>query len=218
MFHLLNWNHEVQPRIIHPLFVSRHGLYELLVGGLVAMFYFPIYWVANHPNWRSYFSEGFKPPTRLSNWRFIIGWLPHEVVTIDSRSINWKKAWHLDRHLYLCSPLQEKTGTILRFHRICYSQFSKTNSCCFCVFISLMLAICWLLSILTLTSTCFECHPESWAKFWIGSAISGLPMLFNVSKIGNEWWLSNYFIFYFFGVLKKMPKQSVKDFVNYRLL
>ena len=22
-------------------------------------FYFPIYWVANHPNWRSYFSEGW---------------------------------------------------------------------------------------------------------------------------------------------------------------
>ena len=30
-----------------------------LVGGLVAIFYFPIYWVSNHPNWRSYFSEGW---------------------------------------------------------------------------------------------------------------------------------------------------------------
>ena len=30
----------------------------LLVGGLVAIFYFPIHWVANHPNWLSYFSEG----------------------------------------------------------------------------------------------------------------------------------------------------------------
>ena len=30
-----------------------------LVGGLVAIFNFPIYWVANHPNWRSYFSEGW---------------------------------------------------------------------------------------------------------------------------------------------------------------
>ena len=27
-------------------------------------FYFPIYWESNHPNWLSYFSEGFKPPTR----------------------------------------------------------------------------------------------------------------------------------------------------------
>ena len=35
-----------------------------LVGGLEHQFYFPIYWVANHPNWLSYFSEGLKPPTR----------------------------------------------------------------------------------------------------------------------------------------------------------
>ena len=37
-----------------------------LVGGLVDIFYFPIYWVSNPPNWLSYFSEGFKPPTRNS--------------------------------------------------------------------------------------------------------------------------------------------------------
>ena len=30
-----------------------------LVGGLVAIFYFPIYWVSNHPTWLSYFSEGW---------------------------------------------------------------------------------------------------------------------------------------------------------------
>ena len=45
------------------LFVDTCTLYRCLVGGLVAIFYFPIYWVANHPNWLSYFSEGFKPPT-----------------------------------------------------------------------------------------------------------------------------------------------------------
>ena len=28
-------------------------------------FDFPIYWEFHHPNWLSYFSEGFKPPTRL---------------------------------------------------------------------------------------------------------------------------------------------------------
>ena len=28
---------------------------RLLVGGLVAIFYFPIYWVANHPNWLIFF-------------------------------------------------------------------------------------------------------------------------------------------------------------------
>ena len=26
-------------------------------------FYFPIYWECNHPNWLSYFSDGFKPST-----------------------------------------------------------------------------------------------------------------------------------------------------------
>ena len=36
---------------------------QKLLGGLEHEFYFPIYWVANHPNWLSYFSEGFKPPT-----------------------------------------------------------------------------------------------------------------------------------------------------------
>ena len=30
-------------------------------------FYFPIYWVSNHPNWLSYFSEGFKPPTSFGH-------------------------------------------------------------------------------------------------------------------------------------------------------
>ena len=31
----------------------------VLVGGLVAIFYFPIYWVASHPNWRSHiFQDG----------------------------------------------------------------------------------------------------------------------------------------------------------------
>ena len=35
-----------------------------LVGGL-NIFYFTIYWECHHPNWLSYFSEGFKPPTRL---------------------------------------------------------------------------------------------------------------------------------------------------------
>ena len=37
----------------------------LLVGGLEHEFYFPIYSECHHPNWLSYFSEGFKPPTRL---------------------------------------------------------------------------------------------------------------------------------------------------------
>ena len=39
-----------------------------LVGGLEHQFYFPIYWVANHPNWRSHiFQRGFSPTT--NQWR-----------------------------------------------------------------------------------------------------------------------------------------------------
>ena len=40
-----------------------------LVGGLVAIFYFPISWKCHHPNWRSHiFQDGvaFKPPTSCS--------------------------------------------------------------------------------------------------------------------------------------------------------
>ena len=37
----------------------------ILVGGLEHQFYFPIYWECHHPNWLSYFSEGFKPPTSI---------------------------------------------------------------------------------------------------------------------------------------------------------
>ena len=35
-----------------------------LVGGLVAIFYFPIYWVSNHPNWLIFFRGVAQPPTR----------------------------------------------------------------------------------------------------------------------------------------------------------
>ena len=45
-------------------FIILHDVHVKLVGGLEHFFYFPIYWVANHPKWLSYFSEGLKPPTR----------------------------------------------------------------------------------------------------------------------------------------------------------
>ena len=35
-----------------------------LVGGLVAMFYFPICWVANHPNWLIFFRGVAQPPNQ----------------------------------------------------------------------------------------------------------------------------------------------------------
>ena len=41
------------------------GLFNiLLVVWLPSILFSQKYWVSNHPNWLSYFSEGFKPPTR----------------------------------------------------------------------------------------------------------------------------------------------------------
>ena len=50
--------------------------YYCLVGALEHQFYFPIYWVANHPNWLSYFSEGW--PNHQPAW----DWTYHEKYTI----------------------------------------------------------------------------------------------------------------------------------------
>ena len=50
-----------------------------LVGGLVAIFWiFPFSWECHHPNWRSYFSEGWpnhQPEDDAPNWLRCIGWL-----------------------------------------------------------------------------------------------------------------------------------------------
>ena len=64
--------------------VGLSGQWEVetyLVGGLVAIFYFPIYWESNHPNWLSYFSEGWpnhQPAIYFTNELYFIcsrGWL-----------------------------------------------------------------------------------------------------------------------------------------------
>ena len=44
--------------------ISNSKGFKMMFGGLVAIFYFPIYWECHHPKWLSYFLEGFKPPTR----------------------------------------------------------------------------------------------------------------------------------------------------------
>ena len=75
---------------------------DKLVGGLVAIFYFPINIGNSHPNWLSYFSEGFKPPTCKSR-----GDPPNEKNTSEKKkktdfasvvipSMTWKihPIWH----------------------------------------------------------------------------------------------------------------------------
>ena len=68
-----------------------------LVGGLVAIFYFPIYIGNNHPNWLSYFSEGFKAPTSYGfhpfwGWRVLFCLMPiglPEWIPRSLRSLWW---------------------------------------------------------------------------------------------------------------------------------
>ena len=61
-----------------------------LVGGLVAIFYFPIYWVSNHPNWLSYFSEGWPWPTN-QNRIALNPWLAGSLY--ESGSWHWVRNW-----------------------------------------------------------------------------------------------------------------------------
>ena len=49
---------------------------HMLVGGLVAIFGIFPYVGNNHPNWLSYFSEGFKPPTSMV-WLVMVSWSDH---------------------------------------------------------------------------------------------------------------------------------------------
>ena len=62
---------------IHGWYIARHVSFMVhqwifsLVGGLVATFYVPIYWVANHPNWLSYSWEGWpnhQPVLHVHYW------------------------------------------------------------------------------------------------------------------------------------------------------
>ena len=79
--HYIIFGHQIG--VNHRFIKSRDFCHEFwwhLVGGLVAIFYFPIYWVANHPNWLSYFSEGFKPPTRWILMTYL-----HGNLTIDGK-------------------------------------------------------------------------------------------------------------------------------------
>ena len=81
-------------------------LYEFVkrVGGLDAIFYFPIYWVSNHPNWRSYFSEGWpnhQPDefVQLLTWRITHLW-DHQpngdlltMVLWSTRKVGWSSKY-----------------------------------------------------------------------------------------------------------------------------
>ena len=84
-----HWNHSPQSRFWWGLRKVRTGFHQrtyqglrrlvqvTLVGGLEHQFYFPIYWEFHHPNWLSYFSEGWpnhQPEHQESSKRKTHGW------------------------------------------------------------------------------------------------------------------------------------------------
>ena len=68
--------------------------YWLVVWG--TFFYFPIYWVSNHPNWLSYFSEGWPnhQPGYLGSW-FYDESLPQAVNRTVAQHLLSGKLFHL---------------------------------------------------------------------------------------------------------------------------
>ena len=52
------WKSSVCQRYMRKSLVCVCVCEKVLVGGSVAMFYFPIYWDSNHPNWRTIFFRG----------------------------------------------------------------------------------------------------------------------------------------------------------------
>ena len=70
-------------------FLKRYqDMWPILVGGLVAIFYFPIYWVSNHPNWLSYFSEGWPNHQPVFDAKNIINETKLRYYTIDSLDLS----------------------------------------------------------------------------------------------------------------------------------
>ena len=60
-------------RAAERFFMSKsRALWAILVVLVAMIFFFQKYWVANHPNWLSYFSEGVKPPTTLAIFEWIV--------------------------------------------------------------------------------------------------------------------------------------------------
>ena len=90
-----------------------------LVGGLEHQFYFPIYWVFNHPNWRSYFSEGW----------------PNHLPAISS--------WDENRDVFTHGPLG-RNSMFYETHAADFSMFDAVMLCLRCIVIVWFFYIWWI--------------------------------------------------------------------------
>ena len=64
-----------------------HQATDWLVVWLPWILFSHSYWVSNHPNWLSYFSEGFKPPTSKSLM---------SAISLQARNMTWATWWYLE--------------------------------------------------------------------------------------------------------------------------
>ena len=70
-----------------------------LVGGLVAIFYFPISWVANHPNWRTPIFQRGGPTTNQIYVSLRFSSLVGTDDPIDFSVPRYRIVWHMSLHL-----------------------------------------------------------------------------------------------------------------------
>ena len=83
----------------------------ILVGGLVAIFYFPIYWVANHPNWRTHiFQDGVAKNHQAAEFMKTFGGvLPVMIWELNGTSFQQPGFLHPDRVQLMGIPRARST-------------------------------------------------------------------------------------------------------------
>ena len=125
---------ELSPRMVNPTFTSstdsprcekthrfpRSDNDLQLVGGLEHQFYFPIYWVSNHPNWRTHiFQRGGPTTNQLCN-------LP-ESNRVFSRSLRVKpQNWRWDIPTFVAAMEIPEVGTTAPY--VSHPKFSTSTS------------------------------------------------------------------------------------------
>ena len=90
---------------------------KFLVGGLVDIFYFPIYWVANHPNWLSYFSEGWPNHQPDKFCLPFISLLPNRPLEFEDHQIPQRRYWFyigISRNFWLQNCVSNCNGATFK--------------------------------------------------------------------------------------------------------
>ena len=99
-----------------------------LVGGLVAIFYFPIYWVSNHPNWRTHIFQRGGPTTNQSSFSsmllddFLLKNRPFTIWAFP-RFSTMLNTTHFFGHIMICNMMKYSPGILVDCLPSCCSPF-----------------------------------------------------------------------------------------------